>query len=65
MFGKLFPDKSPYHIETSPFIWRANQCIGFYVIGTSVMKEISSNSYLLSHLYRLILRFFVLQTLIV
>ena len=59
MFGKLFPDKSPYHIKTSPFIWRANQCIGFCVIGISVIKEISSNSYLWSHLYRLILRFFL------
>ena len=31
----LFHDVGPYHIETSPAI----QCIGFYMIGTSVMKE--------------------------
>ena len=33
-------------IETSPLICRANQCVGFYMIGTSVMKKLkSTNSY--------------------
>ena len=36
----LFRDKGPYHIETSPLICRANQWTGFYMIGTSVMKEL-------------------------
>ena len=27
-------DGGPYHIETSPLIWRANQWTGFYVIET-------------------------------
>ena len=31
----------PYHIETSPLICRANQWTGFYMRGTSVMKELS------------------------
>ena len=37
----LFHDGGPYHIKTSPFICRANQWTGFYVIGTSVMKELN------------------------
>ena len=32
---------SPYHIETSPLICSANQWTGFYMIGTSVMKELN------------------------
>ena len=35
----LFHDGGPYHIETSPLIRNANQWTGFYMIGTSVMKE--------------------------
>ena len=30
----------PYHIEASPLIGRANQWTGFYIIGTSVIKEL-------------------------
>ena len=30
----------PYHIETSRPICPANQCTGFYMVGTSVMKEL-------------------------
>ena len=30
--------RSPYHIETSPLVCSANQCNGFYMIETSVMK---------------------------
>ena len=37
---KLFHDGGPYHIETSPLICSANQWSGFYMIGTSVMKEL-------------------------
>ena len=33
-------DEDLYHIETSPFICRANQWPGFYTIGTSIMKEL-------------------------
>ena len=29
------------HIESSPLICRANQWTGFYMIGTSVMKELN------------------------
>ena len=35
---KHFLDGSPYHIETSPLIYRANQWTGFYIIGTSVIR---------------------------
>ena len=37
-----FHDRGPYHIETSTSICRANQWTGFYIIGTSVMKELMS-----------------------
>ena len=32
-------DGGPYHIETNPLICRTNQWTGFYMIGTSVLKE--------------------------
>ena len=38
-----FITKFPYHIETSPMIRRANQWIGFYMIGASVMRELKQN----------------------
>ena len=34
-------EKCPYHIETIPLICSANQWISFYMIGTSVTKELS------------------------
>ena len=37
----LFHDGGPYHIETSPLIYRANQWTSFYVIGASIMKELT------------------------
>ena len=37
---ELFHDASPYHAETSLLIWTANQGAGFYMIGTSFMKEL-------------------------
>ena len=37
---KLFHDGGFYHIETSPLTCKANQWTGFYMIGTSVMKEL-------------------------
>ena len=37
---KFFHDGGSYHIETNPFICSANQWAGFYMIGTSVMKEL-------------------------
>ena len=36
-----FHDAGPYHIETSPLIWRVNQWTGFYIVGASVMKDLS------------------------
>ena len=41
LFLQLFHDACPYHIETSPLICRTNQWIGFYMIRTSVMKELT------------------------
>ena len=40
--NSLFPDGSPYQIETSPLNCSTNQSTGFYIIGTSVMKEFMS-----------------------
>ena len=37
----LFLDGGPYHIETSPLISGANQWTGFYMTGTSVVKELN------------------------
>ena len=37
---QIFPDEGPYHIETCPLISIANQWTGFYIIGTSAMKEL-------------------------
>ena len=39
----LFHDVSPYHIETSQIICRANQRTGFNMIGTFVTKELKQN----------------------
>ena len=36
----LFHDGEHYHIETSPLICFVNQWTGFYMITTSVMKEL-------------------------
>ena len=36
----LFHDRDPFHIETGPLISSANQWTGFYMIGTSVLKEL-------------------------
>ena len=33
-------DGGPYHVETSPLICTAISWIGFYLIGTSFMKEL-------------------------
>ena len=32
--------KFPCHIKTSPLFLSANQCTGFYMIGTTMMKEL-------------------------
>ena len=37
---KLFYNRDPYYRETSPLIFSANQWTGFYMIETSVMKEL-------------------------
>ena len=39
IYDWLFHDKGSYHIETNPLICFANQWIGFYMIGTFVLKE--------------------------
>ena len=36
----LFTTEVSYHVETNPLICSANQWIGFYMIWTSVMKEL-------------------------
>ena len=36
----LFHDRGPFHIETGPLICSANEWTGFYMIGTSVLKEL-------------------------
>ena len=47
-----FLDGGPYYIETSPFICRANQLTGFYMIRTSVMKEFNMlNLFYIHRLY--------------
>ena len=38
--GKHFHDGGPYHMKTSPLIYSENQWTDFYMIGTSVMKEL-------------------------
>ena len=40
IYYQLFHDEGPYHIETSPLSCRVNQWTGFYMIRTSVMKEL-------------------------
>ena len=35
-----FHDRGPYHIENSPLICHTNQWAGFYMIGTSFIKEL-------------------------
>ena len=42
IFSQLFYDGGPYHVETSPMIWRTNQWTGFYVIGMSFKIELIS-----------------------
>ena len=37
---ELSHDGDSYHMETSPFICTVNQWTGFYMIGTSTMKEL-------------------------
>ena len=39
MTNQLFPDGGPYNIETSPLICIEKEWVGFYSIGTSVVKE--------------------------
>ena len=38
----IFHDGSPFHIETSQVMCRANQLTGFYMTGTSAMKELKA-----------------------
>ena len=40
-YRQLFSDGGLYHINARPLLWRANQWTGFYMIGTSVMKELN------------------------
>ena len=37
----FFHDGGPCNIETSPLIFGANQWTGFYMLGTSVMNELT------------------------
>ena len=38
----IFRDGNRYDLETSPLICKAHQRTGFYMIGSSVMKELKS-----------------------
>ena len=38
---EFFHDGGPYHIETSTLICKTNQWTGFYMIGTSIVKELN------------------------
>ena len=38
---RVFHDGGDCHVETSPLICSANHWTGFYMIGTSVTKELS------------------------
>ena len=40
----LFHDRGRYHIEATPLICRANQLTGFYMITTSIIKELKNVS---------------------
>ena len=40
-----------YQVETNPLICSANQWTGFYMIGTSVMKELECRTILYFHCY--------------
>ena len=51
MIFELFHDGGRYHIETSPLICSANQWAGFYMITTSVMKELNYTLYNRYHQY--------------
>ena len=41
IINSFMTDGGPYHIETSPLIYLANQWAGFYMIVTSVMKDLN------------------------
>ena len=41
---KLFHDGDPYNLEISRLICSANQWTGFYMIGASVIKELTETS---------------------
>ena len=60
LLHQLFYHSGPYHIETRILICRANQWTGFYMIGTSAMKELKSPinknlTYFWLYLFRLFL----------
>ena len=38
-------DEGPYHTETSPLVWFANQWVGFCMTETFAMKELISAIY--------------------
>ena len=40
---QLFHAGGPYHIETSPLTKRANKWTDFYMMTTSVMKELKAS----------------------
>ena len=40
---QLFHERGLYHIESSPLICTANQCSGFYMVGTPAMKNLNKH----------------------
>ena len=41
LYLQLFHDRGPCHKEISPLICSANPWAGFYMIGDSIMKELT------------------------
>ena len=50
--SSFFHDGSPYRTETSPLICSGNQRTGFYMIGTSLMKELKASLISTSYLFK-------------
>ena len=48
-YHQLLDDRGHYHIETSPLICIANQWTGFYMIGTSIIKELNIKDFIEIH----------------
>ena len=61
----LFHDGGIYHIKTSPLTCSANRWTGFYMIGTSVMKELRHWLETFIVLWTLILAFWIVPHILI